>query len=263
MVPAVEGRNRTEICVLHALFGCDIECALTEINTFLNKHQGEVIVLDFQKVYGFQLTNDHFLTRLIIQLYEDKLCPRKHSSPQPPSLEFMHEKGYQVIAVNNVGAEHSDLFWPRNSFPNHWYNTKSATHLLGCLNQGLEDRDLDSFHVSQAILTPRPSTVVTHPFCSLESCLARKANAMVEQEWLPHVRKEGGEVNIVITDFVQEGNIVEEVIRLNYDRRRPAVLDDRSKKKLNARGKTEKERRASKHKRMVHGGGEVAGVAKA
>ncbi len=200
---AAEGRSRTEICVLHALFGCDIECALTEINTFLAKHPREVVILDFQHVYGFQMTNDHFLTKMIIQLFKEKMYPRCDS--HPASLEYLNDHGYQVIisvvggewggegglfhageegviwqyckfqviAVNSVGAKHSKLFWPRRMFRNPWADTTDLEVLFNFLNDRLEERDLDSFFVSQAILTPRPRTVILHPFCNLENCLAR------------------------------------------------------------------------------------------
>ena len=87
-----EGRDRVEICVIHALFGCEIECALTEIRSFLDGHPDEVVVLDFQHVYCFDDGDSCRVVGMAREMFEGRLCPVKPKV----TLDYMRRRGYQV-----------------------------------------------------------------------------------------------------------------------------------------------------------------------
>lgn len=72
-------------------------------------------------------------------------------------------------------------------------------------------------YVSQAILTPRKSTIAKRPFSSLEKALVRKWNVMLVHQWLPQVKDKKLRPNIVIADFNEMHSISETIVDLNYD----------------------------------------------
>ena len=72
-------------------------------------------------------------------------------------------------------------------------------------------------YVSQAILTPRKSTIAKHPFSTLEKTLVRKWNVMLVHQWLPEVKDKNLRPNIIIVDFLEMHDIGETIVNLNYD----------------------------------------------
>ena len=99
------------------------------------------------------------------------------------TLEYMREKGYQVIVIYPKMATHKNIYiWPRRLCPNPWANTTNIDILASFLHEGLEERGDNAFFVSQAILTPTTRTVRKHIRSSLEETLAKISEAHPSSE---------------------------------------------------------------------------------
>ncbi|XP_029434708.1 PI-PLC X domain-containing protein 2 isoform X2 [Rhinatrema bivittatum] len=149
-----------EIYFLHGLFGMKVRDGLTAINTFLRHHGREVVFLDFNHFYA--MTHGHH-TRLIDMLQEifgSKLGTAEHV--ENVTLQSLWKKGVQVLVFYHSGLSRECAFlWPGRTMPAPWANTTSVQELLRFLESALSERSkLSTFHVSQAILTPRLHTVL-------------------------------------------------------------------------------------------------------
>ena len=49
--------------VVHGLYGDEIESILCDINAFLEKQKGEIVILDFQHIFDFQKEDHLYLVR--------------------------------------------------------------------------------------------------------------------------------------------------------------------------------------------------------
>ena len=68
----------------------------------------------------------------------------------------------------------------------------------------------------KGILTPKKSTPLLHFWTNLEEYLGDKCNAFLRDNWLRKLRRERLRPNIVIADFMTEGDIPTQVIKLNF-----------------------------------------------
>lgn len=206
------------IRILHGLFGMRFEETLNEIKAFLDDNPGEVVVLDFQHIYGCNDEDVRYILATIANTFKHRMCPAQANV----SLAFMQRNQYQVIAVVShfmswVGDETSNFFWPRRLCPNPWANTTSVSKLKKFLSSGLASRNKNLLFVSQAVLTPDSSTVILHLFSTLKNCLAKKCNAFLGNDWIPNLSTRLAEesVNIVMFDFVTEA-ICKAIIEVNF-----------------------------------------------
>ena len=200
----------------HGLYGVKISTLLEGINTFLTKHPKEIVFVDFNHFYSFNLSLHDRFTKLIIDIFGEKNYP-------PPScgvkftLNDIWKLKKQVILLyknESVTAENME-FWPGTFIHSPWFNTSSISQLLRCLHQRFDDCPQDKFNVFQAILTPQLSTILCHLTNSLEKYLAIKCNEAVSH-WLTKIyttKKRGA--NIIICDFVTNSNCPADIVRLN------------------------------------------------
>ena len=206
-------RSRSQICVLHGLFGCKVQDAINEIARFLTLHKEEVVILDFQHNYGLTAGDRKFLSDFVKGTLGHLLCPVKASCP---TLHDLIAADKRVIAVNPFLEDDEGLFWPRGLCPNPWPNTTSVGTLSSFLNRTLAARDANFLFVSQAILTPRTSTVAKHfLFGSLEKTLAKGCNDFVDKKWLNNFSRGKIKPNIVMIDFVQMRDLTMKIVMLN------------------------------------------------
>ncbi len=206
------------IRVIHALFGCTVKDALNQVKTFIDKHQSEILVLDFQHNYALNDKDRQYLSGLTRQTFGNLLEPAPKNG-DCPTLAAMLKANRRIIAVNPFTKGDSGLFWPRNSCLNPWANTTNTNTLGKFLDSGLKSRDRKKLFVSQAILTPSTSTIVKYLlFGSLESKLAKQCNEFVDREWLQQRGLEG-QPNIIMVDFVDMREMAKKIVQLNWRRK--------------------------------------------
>ena len=117
-----------QLCILHGLFGEDILKILADINTFLEQHEEEVVLLDFQHLYSFSQEDHSLLIDNLAKIFGEKLCPMTKDISSL-TVNTMHKNGYKVIVVYPSKAGETEFLWPRQFCPNPWPNTMQLDEL--------------------------------------------------------------------------------------------------------------------------------------
>lgn len=206
------------IRVLHALYGRELQAALTEINDFLKKHPKEVIILDFNHFYNFDTEScKSFLKILESSFGLNRFCPRRQATEV--SLNYMWENSYQIIAIcaNLTCTGETNWVWGSECILSPYPNVNRLDLLFQILEETMKhhrEAPLNRFYVTQAILTARIRDVCLHLFSSLEEVFARKCTQKAIT-WISDYPKPSS-FNIIICDFVEIDNYCKSVIGLNY-----------------------------------------------
>lgn len=207
----------------HALHGPSIFVLCDQINTFLTDHTGEVVIIDFQHFYDFQLQDHRFLIQKCLQIFGQKLCPRSFQTRlgEEMTLNLLHQQNIQIILVYREPVIFAllevDFFWTEESICNPFANTNSVKHLLDRLVVHLQQRDSLKFHVFQGVLTFGFKNCFSLLRGNLFDDLARHCNKSL-LDWLRQLNPPQPQPNIVMFDFVNsyELELIKQVINLNY-----------------------------------------------
>ncbi|XP_056290721.1 PI-PLC X domain-containing protein 2 isoform X2 [Pseudoliparis swirei] len=203
-----------EIYFIHGLFGHKVCDGLLEINTFLNRHRKEVVFLDFNHYYAMGAEHHVYLINMLKQVFGSKLC--NDCAVESITLDFLWQNKYQVIVFyHHPSAQHIPVMWPGNKIPAPWANTTRPKKLTQFLETTLQQRAKQgSFHVSQAILTPKSKTVAKGLVWGLRSYLVER-NLPTIMSWVEAQRPGQEGVNIITSDFVDLTDFANIVIKLN------------------------------------------------
>lgn len=80
-----------------------------------------------------------------------------------------------LVFYHHSSAEGCPLMWPGSKIPAPWANTTDTAKLIAFLETTLGERaKYGSFHVSQAILTPRVRTIIRGLVRGLRNYLVEK-----------------------------------------------------------------------------------------
>ncbi|RXG70746.1 PI-PLC X domain-containing protein 3, partial [Armadillidium vulgare] len=80
---------------VHGLYGADLEDLLAEVRDFLTLRSGEVVLLDFQHLYGLTREDHIFLGDLLKNIFSGLICPPYESLAHLTLLYLIRHK-YQV-----------------------------------------------------------------------------------------------------------------------------------------------------------------------
>lgn len=204
-----------EIYYIHGLYGIKVWDGLTEINTFLTNHSTEVVLLDFNHFYAMEHEHHFYLVNMLQEVFGSKLCTA--DCVENITLQYLWEKKYQVLVFYhyNIWNEYPFL-WAGNKMPAPWANTTNVRKLIQFLETTLGERaKRGTFHVSQAILTPRVKTIVRGLKSGLKNTLVHRNLPMI-LNWVKMQKPGAMGVNIITSDFVELVDFAETVIGLNY-----------------------------------------------
>ncbi|KAJ7320377.1 hypothetical protein JRQ81_019888 [Phrynocephalus forsythii] len=203
-----------EIYFIHGLFGITVWDGLMEINSFLTHHPTEIIFLDFNHFYAMDNNHHMYLISRIQEVFESKLCTK--DSVENVTLQSLWDKQQQVlIFYHHPLYEEYPYLWPGNKMPAPWANTTNVHKLLQFLETTLGERAKHgTFHVSQAILTPRVKTIARHLVRGLKNTLVHR-NLPVILNWVKSQKPGVMGVNIITSDFVELVDFAATVIALN------------------------------------------------
>uniref|UniRef100_A0A8C3M840 Uncharacterized protein n=1 Tax=Geospiza parvula TaxID=87175 RepID=A0A8C3M840_GEOPR len=181
---------------------------------FLEQHPKEVIFLDFNHFYAMDDSHHHFLIKRIHSAFESKLCCVE--CVEYVTLLYMWEKKHQVlIFYHHPLYQEYPFLWPGNKMPAPWANTTNVHKLLQFLETTLGERSrYGTFHVSQAILTPRVKTIARHLIRGLKNTLVHRNLPMI-LNWVKAQKPGVMGVNIITSDFVELVDFAATVIALN------------------------------------------------
>ncbi|KAM8823651.1 PI-PLC X domain-containing protein 2 isoform 3-T3 [Spinachia spinachia] len=213
-VSSKPGEPGNEIYFIHGLFGHKVCDGLLEINSFLNRHRREVVFLDFNHYYAMEAQHHVYLINMLKEVFANKLC--NNCEVESVTLDYLWQKKYQVIVFyHHPSAQAIPAMWPGNKIPAPWANTTQPNKLTKFLETTLRERAKQgSFHVSQAILTPKANTVAKGLVWGLRSCLVER-NLPTIMSWVEAQRPGVQGVNIITSDFVELTDFANIVIKLN------------------------------------------------
>ena len=199
---------------VHGLYGAEVKPILEEVNTFLDAHSQEVVILDFNHFYDMEESDHHKLLGIITDVFGAKLCPLLNM--ESVTLEMLWENQLQVLVFYQNDAVKENLqFWPANAIRSPWANTTNISDLMSFMDKHYkEGRVADIFYVWQGVLTPGTNTVLMHLCSSLKDCLCNKVPPLFVP-WLKdkHIGKNG--ISICIMDFAESLEFIQTVISLN------------------------------------------------
>ncbi|XP_076868898.1 PI-PLC X domain-containing protein 2 [Brachyhypopomus gauderio] len=213
-VSSKPGEKGHEVYFIHGLFGHKVRDGLEDINTFLNVHRKEVVFLDFNHHYAMEEQHHRYLIRMLREVFGPKIC--RISLVEDVTLDFLWDRQFQVLVFyHHLYAEGCPLVWPGAKIPAPWANTTDTTKLIHFLETTLGERPkYGSFHVSQAVLTPRLTTVIRGLLGGLRKYLVEK-NLPTIMTWVEAQKPGLNGVNIITSDFVELVDFANTVIRLN------------------------------------------------
>lgn len=208
----VVSRN-SELYVAHGLYGGTLYPYLVEVNVFLTKNPGEVVVLDFQHFYEFSVEDHHSLIAALESIYGSKLSQRVRDI-RSLSLETMKENGEQVVVIYRCNiARDSPLVWPSGVWPTPWPDKLKVSDLVDYLNAELHGRNGSVGLVTQCLLTVDTAYVIKHPFSNLKK-LASLTNRKI-LPWIECQQPGPSGINTVICDFIHSFDFVKTIVQLN------------------------------------------------
>ncbi|XP_688423.2 PI-PLC X domain-containing protein 2 isoform X1 [Danio rerio] len=213
-VSSKPGEAGHEIYFIHGLFGHKVRDGLNDINNFLNIHKKEVVFLDFNHHYAMGEEHHRYLIKMLQDVFGHKLC--RIDVVEEITLNYLWENRYQVLVFyHHPSAEGCPVMWPGSKIPAPWANTTDTTKLIQFLETTLGERaKYGSFHVSQAILTPRVKTIARGLVQGLRNYLVER-NLPTIMTWVEAQKPGKDGVNIITSDFVELVDFANTVIKLN------------------------------------------------
>ncbi|KAL5110711.1 PI-PLC X domain-containing protein 2 [Taenia crassiceps] len=177
---------------VHGQFAKEVSTELLSIRSFLQEHPKEVVLLDFNHLYSFSNPDSvSLLENTIVKVFSSMLVPR---SERIPSLNDLWGGAFQVICFLHAQTE-SPVMWTCEKISSPWPNTVNVDNLIAFLNSH-PPIDLDSFHVTQGVLTPTSDYVLSNMNSALTALAASAGQRVIE--WLTG---EAGRRNVVMIDF--------------------------------------------------------------
>ncbi|KAM4708616.1 PI-PLC X domain-containing protein 3 [Discoglossus pictus] len=204
-----------ELYFAHGLFSAKVNQGLEEINAFLSNHSKEVVFLDFNHFYGMQKYHHENLIQMLKDIFGNKTCPVLFD--QEVSLHYLWESNYQILVFyHSPVALEVPFLWPGQMMPAPWANITDTKNLIQFLQSSITDRrKKGSFFISQVVLTPKASTVVKGVTSGLRETITERALPAMMQ-WVRTQKPGESGINIVTADFVELGDFISTVIKLNH-----------------------------------------------
>lgn len=204
----------------HGVFCVDVKEILQDINGFLNENPKEIVIVEFKKLYGLGEKENIALSKMILSTLDDKLAVQAKCAPNAPVKSYWN-KGYQAIVLYQDGPtvqKSGGKLWPLQQLISPWPEAGSTKKLHTVLREKVASRDPTKFFCAQGILTPDAEVIKREimdgdglSIKKLSQKCSGKVVDWVEDEWKP-----SNQLNIVIVDFTEIGNLVPAVISYNH-----------------------------------------------
>ncbi|VVC93247.1 unnamed protein product [Leptidea sinapis] len=208
----------------HGVYAGEITEPLHQIMEFVDKHPGEVVILDLQHFYGFTADDHRKLIRFLLNMFGPKLVPRQNHL-ESITLNYVQRLGQQIIVVyRHQSVYATNEFWQPQMLPSPWPQQDSVIGLVNFLRNVKRHPGMGFVH--QAVLTPTPSFILFRWVSTLREKCAKPVKKEVYPKLTGFVPGPPGHfhstdaspVNVVIADFVDLDDAVfsKTVIQLNF-----------------------------------------------
>jgi hypothetical protein len=186
---------------------CTLEHVLDAVVDFLNTNTKEIVIFKLTHFRNFSSEDMEKFTNRIFERCGSLLIPKTHYNYK--LLELWKINKRLIVLTSKPGK--SDLFWPINYIDNYWFDQNDINSLKELCDEAV-NRSYECMWVLQAILTPRKE------FYSFYMGVKGYSNLIEKQlsNWLTEWSK--SKINIVIVDFCECTNIVQDMIQLNKSR---------------------------------------------
>jgi len=204
------GKLEDKYRLLHGLYGAELFSILDDMNSFLDNHASEIVILDFQHMFSCVYEDHKTIIERIQTTFGAKLLEK---SKEIPSLKEMQDAKKQVIVIYGSYSDSYDFLWPRVFCLSPWANTMSLSLLLKFLLKHMTKRPKNCLYVTQAVLTPQVKTILFKPFSTLFKQTQDVRDSL--PNWL-ETEAAKCSPNIVMADFVTDYDISSVIIALNH-----------------------------------------------
>lgn len=186
--------------------------ALVELNSWLEAHPREVLILCCSHFESLTDWNHQDLVQFIFNLFGHKLCPPQ----EHPTLNSCWLKGQQIIVSyddEKVVKEHPQLW---TSIP-YWYaDSPDPNKVIEYLNSQLSKGRPEKFFVSGLNLTEDLAFILQHPLLNLRTLTLKALPSLLQWTNQQHPGPHRAGVNIVCSDFIDLSHFCTIIIGLNY-----------------------------------------------
>ncbi|XP_044740353.1 PI-PLC X domain-containing protein 3 [Chrysoperla carnea] len=195
-------KDTDELFICHALYGDNATDSFHQVQEFITKHSGEIVILDLQHFYGFEPKNHKYLLNKIDEIFGDSLLHYDPDDVQNYTLDYLtNDKKCQVIIIYR-DRQTENPYWNLDKFPTPWPDTTDSKILFEKLDEGLKTRNINYGYVSQCIYTPDGKLIAKNFTSNLKrACAVKLLKTLLE--WL-RAQSPGptGRLNVTIADFV-------------------------------------------------------------
>lgn len=140
---------------VHSMFGTLLSSVLQQVSRFLAAHPREIVLLDFNHLYGIQDAGR--LGSYILGQLGGRIAPGNRYSPSSKVQELWANNHQAIVLFKDDAAvaAHPEL-WSQGRIASPWEKDKMGDlqALHDFLDSGLSKRDANRFFVSQGILDP-------------------------------------------------------------------------------------------------------------
>jgi len=202
----------------HGVFCVDMKEVVQEINGFLDAHPKEIVICDFNHLYGMTGKHDEF-TDMVLEMLGDKVADIDHVKPNSTYSEFL-EKNARAIVIYHDGMtskESEGRLWSRGWILSPWPQANDSEDLYDKLKENITNRKLNKFFVLQGILTPDGELIKEEVMANrgdmsiknIASKVSCRVVDWVDDEWKDMTH------NVVIVDFFSDCSMVQAILNLN------------------------------------------------
>lgn len=224
--------------LIHTLYAQSTRGAFMEINTFLDKHPKEIVIIDLNHFYHMQPSNHEELISEISNIFGKKLVPEESGFYNLTPKKLWKKSLQVIISYHNSGyAKRESVLWNGGkSVKSPWPNTNDQNKAFRKLNRWTKERaqkavdtpeKVQHFWVTQGILTPTAYNIAPATFSEILNGILNGDWSSIKRElgspmcsaisdWLKSQRSGRGGINIVIADFVEESDFIPNVLALNH-----------------------------------------------
>ena len=203
----------------HGVYCAEMDDVLDQIVSFLQEHDQEIVILDFNHFYGMSPENHEAFSKQVLAKFEGLSVSRNELGPESTVAEYL-EKGARAVIVYHDKASYQaseGMLWYRNVIDSPWPNKNKTEELKPNLEEKVQNRNPNKFFVLQGILTPdgeliKEEILESKGETSIKSIASRVSGKVVD--WVGDEWKEANH-NIVIVDFFQDCSMVPAILNLN------------------------------------------------
>lgn len=202
-----------DLWLVHGLLSITLRDSLKDIRSFVSKHPGEVVLLDFNHFYAMDRNHHYIASKLVVQFLEEFLYPEPFPLRKLPSVKQCVDSKSTVLVFYR-GVLPDMPFWNGFLVRSPWGNKDNTKDLLAFLNANYgKNRSATTLYVTQGILSANTKYIAKNPFSSIRSMADKINPAFIK--WLKNKKAGPNGVNICLVDFYQDFEIVPTVIALN------------------------------------------------